>query len=78
MRITISVPDDLLARAERLARRMKKSRSQLLGEAIRDYMARHSSDDLTDLMDRVIANVGSGRDEFGSLAVRRVLARSEW
>jgi metal-responsive CopG/Arc/MetJ family transcriptional regulator len=78
MKTAISIPDDLFAGAERLARKTKKSRSQLFSEAVREYIARHASDDVTDAMDRVCAKVGSTRDEFTSSAARRVLKRSEW
>lgn len=78
MKTAISIPDDLFAGAERLARRTKKSRSQLFSEAVREYIARHASDDVTDAMDRVCAKVGSARDEFASSAGRRVMERSDW
>lgn len=78
MRITVSIPDDLFAGAERLARKMRKSRSQLFSEAVREYIARHASDDVTEAMDRVCATVGSGRDEFASSAACRVLEGSDW
>jgi metal-responsive CopG/Arc/MetJ family transcriptional regulator len=78
MKTAISIPDDLFAGAERLARKTKKSRSQLFSEAVREYIARHASDDVTDAMDRVCAKVGNTHDEFASLAARRVLERSDW
>ena len=78
MKTAISIPDDVFAGAERLARKTKKSRSQLFSEAVREYVARHASDDVTDAMDRACAKVGNARDEFGSLAARRTLERSDW
>ena len=78
MKTAISVPDDVFARAERLARQTKKSRSQLFSDAVREYVARHASDDVTDAMDRVCAELGSSLDKFGSSAARRVFERSEW
>jgi antitoxin MazE6 len=78
MKTAVSIPDDVFAGAERLARRTKKSRSQLFSEAMREYLARHAPDEVTDSIDRVCAELGSPRDEFVSLAARRVLERSEW
>jgi antitoxin MazE6 len=55
MKTAISIPDDIFENAERLARRTKKSRSQLFSDAIKEYLARHAADDITESMDRVFA-----------------------
>jgi hypothetical protein len=41
MKTAISIPDDVFADAERLARRLKKSRSELYSRAIREYIGEH-------------------------------------
>lgn len=74
----ISIPDDVFAGAERLARRTKKSRSQLFSEAVREYMARHSPEEITDAMDRICDEVEGSKDDFVSSAARRVLGKSKW
>jgi len=78
MKITVSIPRDVIDRLERLARSTKKSRSQLFSEAVREYVARHAPDDVTDAMDRVCREAGNPHDEFVASAARRVLERSEW
>ena len=78
MKTAVSLPDDVFRQAERLARQAKKSRSQLYGEALREYIARHSSDEVTEAMNRVVAEVGAERDPFAASAARRLLERSEW
>jgi metal-responsive CopG/Arc/MetJ family transcriptional regulator len=78
MKTAISIPDDLFAGAERLARRTKKSRSQLFSEAAREYLAKHAPDEVTEAMNRVCADLGCTADEFTSAAARRVLEKSEW
>jgi predicted transcriptional regulator len=78
MKTAISIPDEVFEGAERLARRTNKSRSQLFSDAVREYVARHGSDDVTDAMNRVCAELGSGRDEFSAAAGRRILERIEW
>jgi hypothetical protein len=78
MKTAISIPDDVFAGAERLARHSKKSRSQLYSEAIRDYVARHASDEITEAMDRVCAQFPASPDAFVSAASARVLKRTEW
>ncbi len=78
MKTAVSIPDDVFARAERLARRSKKSRSKLFADAVREYVARHAPEDVTEAMDRVWAELGNPRDGFVRSAARRTLERSEW
>ena len=78
MKTAVSIPDDVFERAERLARRTKKSRSQLFSDAVAEYLARHAPEEVTDAMDRVSRELGPPKDKFVSSAARRVLERSEW
>ena len=78
MKTAISIPDDVFEGAERLARRTKKSRSQLFSDAVREYVARHAPDEVTEAMDRACAELGKSSDEFVSSAARRILERTEW
>ena len=41
MKAAISLPDDLFARADRLARAQKVSRSKLIQDALRHYLSLH-------------------------------------
>lgn len=78
MKTAVSIPEDVFERAERLARRTKKSRSRLFSDAVREYVARHDTDEITDAMNRVCEEVGDSKDPFVTSAARRVLERSEW
>ena len=78
MKTAISIPDEVYQGAERLARRTKKSRSRLYGEALKEYLARHAPDEVTEAMNRACAEVGGSEDPFVSSAARRTLERSEW
>ena len=78
MKTAISIPDDIFKVAERLARRTKKSRSQLFSDAVREYVARHAADEVTDAMNRVCAEVDQGPDKFAAVASSRILKRAEW
>lgn len=78
MKTAISIPDDVFNQAERLARKSRKSRSELFSDAMREYVARHAPDDVTDAMNRVCAHVGETKNEFVSTAARRILERTEW
>lgn len=78
MKTAISLPNDVFDKAERLAKRARKSRSQLYCEAIREYLARHSPDEITEALDLVIEENGQPEDGFVKLASARTLARVEW
>jgi len=78
MKTAVSIPYDVFESAERLARRTNKSRSQLFSEAVREYIARHAPDEVTEAMDRVCADLGRATDDFVSSAGGRILERSEW
>jgi len=78
MKTAVSIPDEIFQSAERLARRTRKSRSQLFSEAIREYVARHAAEEVTDSMNRVCDKVQNPKDEFAASAARRILERNEW
>jgi metal-responsive CopG/Arc/MetJ family transcriptional regulator len=78
MKTAVSIPDKVFEEAERLARRMKKSRSQLFSHALAEYVARHAPDHVTESMNQVCSEIGSEPDPFVSAASRLLLERSEW
>lgn len=78
MKTAVSIPDEVFEKAERLARRMKKSRSQLFSNALVEYVARHAPDHVTEAMNLVCAEIGSETDPFVSAAARNSLERNEW
>ena len=79
MKTAISIPDDVFEQAERFARRVRKSRSQVYSEAVKEYVARHSPDSVTDAMNSVCDDLSEQKiDPFVSLAARRILEKSEW
>ncbi len=77
MKTAVSLPDEVFRAAERQARRVKKSRSQLYAEALSEYLARHAPEEVTDAMNRVVEQLREPTDPFVSAAARRVLERSE-
>jgi metal-responsive CopG/Arc/MetJ family transcriptional regulator len=78
MKTAVSIPDEVFARAERLARRSKRSRSELFSAALSEYVARHAPDEVREAMDRVWTDINEPTDRFVAAASRRVLERSEW
>jgi predicted transcriptional regulator len=78
MKTAVSIPDALFQQADELARRSNKSRSQLFADALREYVARHDDEAVTEALDRVVDQVGRGEDGFVATAARRTLERTEW
>jgi len=78
MKVAVSVPNDVFERADRLARATGRSRSDVYSSALREYVARHSPDEITIALDRVIADIGDPVDPFVAAASRRVLESTEW
>lgn len=78
MKTAVSLPDAVFREAERQARRMRKSRSQLYAEALSEYLARHAPDQVTEAMNAVVENLPQPTDPFVAVVARAVLERSEW
>ena len=78
MKTAVSIPDDVFADAERLAHRLKKSRSQLYSHALREYVSRHAADDVTDALNKVYADSANVDRDFARSAAGRRLRRVEW
>ena len=78
MKTAVSIPDEVFARVERLARRARRSRSAVYSAALQEYVARHAPDEITDAVNRVCETLSDERDGFATVAARRVLERTEW
>ncbi len=78
MKTAVSIPDDVFEKVERLARRTKKSRSEVYSAALREYVSRHAPDEVTEAMNRVCELIQDQPDQFLKEAGRRVLEKTEW
>lgn len=78
MKTAISIPDAVYSEAERMARRLRKSRSELYAEAVRDYVSRHDPDEITEAMNRVCESTDTRPEPIVKAGARRILERSEW
>lgn len=78
MKTAISVPDEVFEGAERLARREGRSRSEVYTAAVREYVARHSPDEVAHALDRLVAELGDDVDPFVAAVSRRRLESTEW
>lgn len=78
MKTAVSIPDDIFERAERLAQRNQRSRSEVYAAALDEYVARHADDEVSDAMNRVCGEIGEEDNAFLAAAGRHVLDRVEW
>ena len=78
MKTAVSIPDALFEQADRLARRLGKSRSQVYREALAEYLARREPAPVTVALDQVVEEVGEEDDRWLDEVSRRALERSEW
>lgn len=78
MKTAISIPDPIFRSAERLASRMRKSRSQLYSEAVEEYVARHDPNTMTERINAVCDEIDTRPDPFLTEAARQILAGTEW
>lgn len=78
MKIAISIPDHLFAKAEELAERLEVSRSQLYARAIADYAERHSSHRVREKLDEVYASQESELNPALALMQSIALPPEKW
>ena len=79
MKTAISIPDDVFADGERLARRLGKSRSQLYAEAISEYIARRQPEAAAEALDAALEGIDQTEArEWARRTSRRAVGRAEW
>ncbi len=78
MKTAISIPNHVFDEAERLSRRLKKSRSQVYTEAVTEYLARHDPEAVTEAMNKVCEAVDTRSEPAVSAAAKRTLQQVEW
>lgn len=78
MKTAVSIPDELFSRADEMARKTGKSRSQLYQEALSEYLLRRDPGALTQAVDDALADIDPKPDPWLTEAGRRTLERSEW
>ena len=78
MKVAISLPDPVFRAAETLARRLKKSRSELYAEAIAEYVGARGAKALTAKLDAVYGRESSSLDPALKHAQLERLSREAW
>ncbi|HEY3356452.1 MAG TPA: hypothetical protein VGQ83_24590 [Polyangia bacterium] len=78
MKTAISIPDAVFEAAERTAKRLGMSRSQLYAEAVADYVKRHRALGVREALDAVYAVEPSGLDRDLAAMQAASLPREDW
>ena len=80
METAIFLPDELFESVEQLVRRSKRHRSEVYADALREYVARHAPDEVTDALNAALEQAGDLSEDyrFANSAARRILTKTEW
>ena len=80
MKTAISIPDKVFEAAERTAKRLGVSRSELYVNAIRDYLERHSGERITEQLNEVYSDSRADGDLDPALmnAQKKTVGRDDW
>jgi hypothetical protein len=83
MKIAISIPDSVFHDVKKASEEQKRSRSEVIVEAVRDYLIRLESRRMMDALDEVYAAPETEEEKMARQAAldlykRTVLEREEW
>lgn len=78
MKTAVSLPDRVFDAAERVAKRLGISRSELYARAVARFVEEHRGDKVTDGLNRVYAEVDSTLDPALNRLQALSLPRDEW
>ena len=80
MKTAISIQDDIFEAAEKTARELRISRSELYAKAVREFVARHSGKNITQRLNRIYGDEGeeSALDYRLAEMQSRSLEREKW
>ena len=78
MKTAISLPDDVFAASDALAKRLGLSRSALIAAALTEFLAKHQTSKISERLDAVYSAEESRVDAATAGAQRATLRRSEW
>jgi metal-responsive CopG/Arc/MetJ family transcriptional regulator len=80
MKTAISVPDELFEAADRLARRLGSSRSELYATAVAEFLERHKFQGVRERLDAVYSDnpEESELDPVLSALQQKALPREDW
>lgn len=78
MKTAVSLPDRVFEAAERVAKRLGISRSELYARAVASFVEEHRGDKVTEVLDRVYSTADSRLDPALVRLQAASLPRDEW
>jgi len=78
MKTAISIPNDVFEAAEKLARRLGVSRSQLYTNAVSEFLRRHFGDKVTEKLNAIYDKESSELDSVTRALQYTRLGKDEW
>jgi metal-responsive CopG/Arc/MetJ family transcriptional regulator len=71
MKTAVSLPDDVFESVERLRKLTNRQRSEVYADALREYVARHSDEEITAALNRALLDIDQSEDQD-------FLSKAEW
>lgn len=78
MKTAVSLPDPLFEAADRLARRLRVSRSELYAAALGEYLRSHRDEGVTEALNRLYEEEDSSLDPVLETVQATSLSKDEW
>jgi len=78
MKTAVSIPDPLFAEAEKVARKLKLSRSRLYAVALESYVRQQRPSEVTKSLNRAYGKKRNRPDRVLDALAAETLLRSEW
>lgn len=78
MKTAVTIPDNIIKRADKLAKRRKISRSKLFTEAIESYLDEYDEDEITRKLNEFYEKNPATIDPAITKMAARSLPRGEW
>ncbi len=78
MKTAVSIPDNLYISAEKLARRLSKSRSQLYAQALSNYLSMHQKEGITTKLNEVYLDNDTRVDPLLMSLQAHSLSKEDW
>jgi metal-responsive CopG/Arc/MetJ family transcriptional regulator len=78
MKTAISIPDPVFEQAERIAKELSLSRSELYAKAVETFISQHQSADVTEKLNQLYADESSAVDPVLLELQASSVARKPW
>ncbi len=78
MKTAVSIPDNVYISAEKLARRLSKSRSQLYAQALSNYLSMHQKEGITTKLNEVYLSNDSKVEPLLISMQAQSLSKEDW